>query len=281
MPGPNLISPDRLLKLIGLPQAPVLIDVRPPDEVSALPLRIPASVPRVVGDLESWAPAFAGRGLVVVGTRGGTRAAGCAALLREAGQSAELLEGGIVAWQEAGQPLVAEAALPARDAGGRTNWVTRSRPKVDRIACPWLIRRFVDPFARILFVAPSEVPGVAADLAAAPFDIEGEGMTWSHSGPLCTFDTMVQGFGLSGFAGLAQLAPIVRGADTGHPELAPESAGLLAASLGLSRMFADDHEQLEAGILLYDSFYRWCRDARDETHDWASHTPSGRRGRQL
>ena len=280
MPGPNLISHDRLLKLIGLPQAPILIDVRPPDEVSALPLRIPCSVPRVVGELETWVPPLAGRGLVVIGTGGGARAAGCAALLREAGHSAEVLQGGITAWQEAGLPLVSEAALPPRDTGGRTSWVTRSRPKVDRIACPWLIRRFVDPFARILFVAPTEVPGVAADLAAAPFDIEGEGVTWSHSGPLCTFDAMVDGFGLSGFPGLAHLAPIVRGADTGHPEQAPEAAGLLAASLGLSRMFADDHAQLEAGMLLYDSFYRWCRDARNETHDWASHNPSARRGKQ-
>lgn len=277
MPGPNSIAPDKLLKLIGLPQSPLLLDIRAAGEVEALPHRMPGAVPRIAEAVDAWAPALAGRSLVVVDKGGGNRAARVAALLREAGLAAEMLEGGLAAWREAGLPVVPEAMLPARDSAGRTMWVTRARPKVDRIACPWLIRRFVDPFARILFVAPAEVPGVARDLGAAPFDIEGDGVTWSHGGALCTFDAMVEGFGLSAFPGLAHLAPIVRGADTGHPELAPEAAGLLAASLGLSRMFADDHAQLEAGMLLYDSFYRWCRDARDETHNWASHTPSVRR----
>lgn len=278
MPGPNLIAPEKLLKLIGQPQAPLLLDIRTAGEVAALPSRVPGSVPRDGGAVDSWAADLSGRSLVVIGASGGARAAGAAALLREAGLQAEMLEGGLTAWQDAGLPVVSESALPGRDAAGRTIWVTRARPKVDRIACPWLIRRFVDPFARILFVAPGEVPGVALELGAAPFDIEGDGVTWGHRGPLCTFDAMLEGFGLSAFPGLAHLAPIVRGADTGQPELVPEAAGLLAASLGLSRMFADDHAQLEAGLLLYDSFYRWCRDARDETHNWASHTPAARRG---
>jgi hypothetical protein len=170
--------------------------------------------------------------------------------------------------------LVREAVLPPRDGKGRTVWVTRARPKVDRIACPWLIRRFVDPAAIFLFVATAEVAGVSERLDAAPFDVEGA--FWSHRGDLCTFDTMVEELGLSTLVALARLAPIVRGADTAHPELAPQAAGLLAVSLGLSRMFADDHEQLEAGMLLYDSLYRWCRDAVDETHDWVSHQPRAR-----
>jgi hypothetical protein len=146
---------------------------------------------------------------------------------------------------------------------------------VDRIACPWLIRRFVDPEAVFLFVAPTEVPVVAKELGAAPFDVDG--VFWSHRGETCTFDTMVQEFGLSSLDGLSRLAVIVRGADTGRPELSPQAAGLLAASLGLSRMYSDDLEQLEAGMLLYDAFYRWCRDAVDETHDWISHTPKTRK----
>lgn len=276
MPGPNLIIPDKLLKLIGLPQSPLLLDIRTADELEAFPRRIPGAVPHAAEDPGACA-LHAGRSLVVIDTDGGNRAAGLAALLREAGMAAEMLEGGHAAWNEAGLPTVPETVLPKRDSAGRTMWITRARPKVDRIACPWLIRRFVDPFARILFVQPAEVPGVAQNLGAAPFDIEGEGVIWSHNGALCTFDAMVEGFGLSGFPGLAHLAPIICGADTGHPEMAPESAGLLAASLGLSRMFADDHAQLEAGMLIYDSFYRWCRDARNEAHNWASHTPAARR----
>jgi hypothetical protein len=125
----------------------------------------------------------------------------------------------------------------------------------------------VDPSAVFLFVAPSEVAGVADRFGATPFDVEG--VFWSHRGEDCTFDTMIKEFGLAGDA-LNQLAMIVRGADTARPELAAEAPGLLAASLGLSRMFADDLAQLDAGMLLYDAFYRWCRDATDETHNWPS-----------
>jgi hypothetical protein len=146
-------------------------------------------------------------------------------------------------------------------------WVTRARPKIDRIACPWLIHRFVDPDAVFLFVPPPEVVGVAERFGAAPFDVED--VFWSHRGELCTFDVMVSEFGLSSDP-LDHLATIVRGADTSRHDLAPEAAGLLAASLGLSRMYADDLEQLEAGMGLYDAFYRWCRDATDEVHNWPS-----------
>jgi hypothetical protein len=186
------------------------------------------------------------------------------------------LEGGLEAWREAGLPVIDAAKLPTRDPSGRTVWVTRARPKVDRIACPWLIRRFVDPAAIFLFVAPTEVAGVAERFGATPFDVDG--VFWSHHGDKCSFDTMVEEFGLGGFAALQQLAVIVRGADTARPELAPQAAGLLAASLGLSRMYSDDLEQLEAGMPIYDAFYRWCRDAVDETHDWVSHKP--RRARE-
>jgi hypothetical protein len=143
--------------------------------------------------------------------------------------------------------------------------VTRARPKIDRIACPWLIRRFIDPAAVCLFVAPAEVEAVADRFNATPFDVEN--VFWSHRGELCTFDVMVQEFGLSA-PPLERLATIVRAADTSRLDLSPEAAGLLAASLGLSRMYDDDLEQLSAGMLLYDAFYRWCRDATGETHNW-------------
>lgn len=110
---------------------------------------------------------------------------------------------------------------------------------------------------------------------AAPLDVVGDGVRWTHQGDLCTFDALLDGLGLAGIAPLALLAPIVRGADTARPELAPEAAGLLALSLGLSRLHADDHRQLEAGMAVYDALYRWARDAREEKHDWTSHQPCG------
>jgi hypothetical protein len=155
--------------------------------------------------------------------------------------------------------------VPVRLAQGHTLWVTRARPKVDRIACPWLIRRFIDPGAVFLFVAASEVAAVAERFGATPFDIEG--VFWSHRGPLCTFDVMLDEFGLH-TAALDRLALIIRAADTARMDLAPEAAGLLAASLGLSRMYRDDLKQLDAGMALYDAFYRWARDAVEESHNW-------------
>ena len=148
--------------------------------------------------------------------------------------------------------------------------MTRERPKIDRIACPWLIRRFIDPEARFLFVRPSEVLAVAEKFGATPFDVEG--VRWSHDGPECTFDTMVKAFGLSSPA-LERLALVVRAADTDRHDLSPQAAGLLALSVGLSRHYRDDLQQLEAGMAMYDALYRWARDGHDEGHDW----PAGRR----
>ena len=270
MPAFNSISVDKLARLIGTPDCPTIIDVRPDgDEL------LPSSSRRAAENAADWVAAFAGKKVVVTCVHGQERSAGVAAILRSEGVHAEILEGGFAAWREAGLPVIDATKLPSRDSQGRTVWVTRARPKVDRIACPWLIRRFVDPAAVFLFVAPNEVAGVAERFNATPFDVEG--VFWSHRGELCTFDVMVEELGLSGVEALTRLANIVRGADTARPDIAPQAAGLLAASLGLSRIYADDLEQLEAGMLLYDAFYRWCRDAVDETHDWVSHTPKPRR----
>lgn len=153
--------------------------------------------------------------------------------------------------------------LPQRDKENRSVWVTRARPKVVRIACPWLIRRFIDPGAVFLFVAPAEVRAVADRFNATPFDIDD--VFWSDRDQKCTFDVMIEELGL-GTEALSRLALIIRGADTGRLDLTPQSAGLLAASLGYSRMFRDDLAQLDAAMALYDAFYRWCRDATEETH---------------
>lgn len=270
MPAPSTITADKLLRLLGLPRSPAIIDVRSEEAFTDDPRSIPGAVRRPALEVGQWAGDFRGRPAIVACRAGEELSQGVAARLRYEGVAAEALDGGVSGWSAAGLPMVPEARLPARDGQGRTIWVTRARPKVDRIACPWLIRRFVDPEAIFLFVAPSEVAGVAERFGAAPFDVEGA--FWSHRGENCSFDTMIEELELRRLEGLTRLAAIVRGADTGRPDLTPQSAGLLAASLGLSRMYADDLEQLAAGMPLYDAFYRWCRDAVDETHDWASHS---------
>jgi rhodanese-related sulfurtransferase len=263
MPAINAISPDKLARLMGTPACPQLIDLRPAGDL------IPGARRRAPDDVERWSTEIHADSTILICQDGAGASPGAAAWLRHVGVRAELLEGGAEAWAAAGLPAVRDSVLPPRDAEGRTRWVTRARPKVDRIACPWLIRRFVDPDAVFLFVAPAEVASVGERLDAAPFDVDGA--FWSHRGDLCTFDTMVEELGLAGLPALARLARIVRGADTAHLELEPQAAGLLAVSLGLSRMYADDLEQLEAGMTVYDALHRWCRDAVDESHDWVSH----------
>jgi rhodanese-related sulfurtransferase len=270
MPAPNTISIDKLVRLIGTPKCPTLIDVRLDDELAADPYLIPSSRHRTLEKLGVSTEPSCTEPTVVICQEGTSLSQGIAAWLRDRGIQAEVLEGGFKAWRQAKLPLVPVSTLPPIDPQGRTVWVTRARPKIDRIACPWLIRRFVDPTAVFLFVPPSDVVEVAERFGGAPFDIED--VFWSHRGDTCTFDTMVAEFGL-GTPPLLQLATMVRGADTARPELSPEAPGLLAASLGLSRMYADDLEQLEAGMLLYDALYRWCRDATDETHNWPTNKP--------
>ena len=263
----NEITVAQLSRLVGLPDTPAVVDVRTDEDAAADPRLIPGAVRRDWRRAGEWAREFAGRRAVVLCRRGLKISQGVAAWARHEGVEAETLEGGFEAWKAAGAPLLRTERLPPRDAQERTVWVTRHRPKVDRIACPWLIRRFVDPAAAFLFVAPAEVPAVAERFGATPFDVEG--VEWSHRGKLCIFDTMLRECGLE-TEPLSRLAAIVRGADTARPDLAPQAAGLLAASLGLSRMHRDDLRQLEAGMALYDAFYRWCRDATEETHNWPS-----------
>ena len=271
MPGPDSITHQQLSRLIGLSDSPAIVDVRDDDDFAADPRMIPAAVRRDYRQVAGWSREFAGRPVVVTCQRGLKLSQGTAAWLRHAGIAAESLDGGHEAWVAGGGLLLRQGALPPRDAAGRTIWVTRARPKIDRIACPWLIRRFVDPDAVFLFVAQTEVMNVAERFGATPFDIDGA--FWSHRGEMCTFDVMLQEFGLRSDA-LERLAIIVRGADTDRLDLAPQAAGLLAASLGFSRMYKDDLAQLEASLTLYDAFYRWCRDAVGETHNWPGHNMS-------
>jgi len=266
----NRITVDKLARLIGTPKCPAIVDVRSEEDFAADPRLIPGSLRHSHAGVPDWAHEFEGRAVVAACQRGLKISQGVAAWLRHFGIEADSLEGGIEAWMAAGLPMVPQAKLPQRDGAGRTLWVTRERPKIDRIACPWLIRRFVDPAAVFLFVAPAEVVAVGERFAATPFDIEG--VFWSHRGERCTFDIMVEELGLS-TEPLLHLATIVRGADTARLDLAREAPGLLAVSLGLSRSYADDLEQLAAGMVLYDALYRWCRDATDEIHNWPTNKP--------
>ncbi|MGL6211596.1 MAG: chromate resistance protein ChrB domain-containing protein [Paracoccaceae bacterium] len=266
MPGPNAISPAQLARLIGTPDAPAIIDVRMAEDHATDPHQLPGSLWIPHHLVETLIPTLQSRRAVVVCKRGKKLSEGAAALLRQASIPAEVLEGGNIAWREAGLPLVPAALLPQT-----ALWVTRHRPKIDRIACPWLIRRFINPAARFLFVAPAEVPDVATFFNATPFDIEG--VTYTHRGENCSFDTLLDDFNLHTPA-LDRLALVVRAADTDRHDLSPQAAGLLAISVGLSRQFRDDLEQLEAGMALYDALYRWARDGFDEGHDWPAGRPA-------
>ena len=265
MPGPDEISVTQLARLIGTPEAPIVIDVRPQEDRDADPFLMPCA--RVASYLapEAVVPPGNTRPIAVTCYKGGKFAQGAAALLRNMGHKAEVIEGGWAAWRA--------AKLPVIDRGARDQmlWVTRHRPKVDRIACPWLIRRFVNPEAKFLYVSPVAVPEVAAKFNAVPYDIEG--VPHSHVGENCTFDTMLDLFGLHSDP-LSRMALVIRAADTDRHNLAPQAAGLLAISVGLSRQFRDDLAQLEAGMVVYDALYRWARDGFDEGHDWPAGRPA-------
>ncbi|WP_050522706.1 chromate resistance protein ChrB domain-containing protein [Pseudorhodobacter wandonensis] len=275
MPGPNQITPSQLARLIGTPDCPTLIDVRTDEDFNADPRLIPTAR-RISHQDISLQTAFAqnafpqngpqqnGPHAVVICQHGLKLSHGAAAVLRCLGATAESLEGGFAAWSKAELPLT-----PASILAGSNRWVTRHRPKIDRIACPWLIRRFVNPQAEFLYVPPSEVAAVADRFSALPFDIENT--FWSHRAETCSFDTMVTEFGL-GSPAMDRLARIIRAADTDSHENAPQAAGLLALSVGLSRMYKDDLQQLDAAMPLYDALYRWARDGHLETHDWPAAT---------
>jgi rhodanese-related sulfurtransferase len=263
MPSTTEITVSQLSRLIGLPQTLIIIDVRAPDEFAADPRLIPGAQRYDPEVITRSAARFECHSVIVVCQHGLQLSQGVCAWMRHKGIAAQTLQGGFAAWRAGGHLLIPADKVPARDAQGRTMWVTRARPKIVRIACPWLIRRFIDRESVFLFVAPSEVMGVAKQFRATPFDVRGA--VWDDRGDRCTFDVMIEEFALGSDA-LARLAVIVRGADTGRLELAPQSPGLLAASLGYSRMYRDDLAQLEAAMPLYDAFYRWCRDAVNETH---------------
>jgi rhodanese-related sulfurtransferase len=262
------ISPKQLWNSIGTAHAPRIIDVRRRDVFDQGTGLIPGAAWFDPAQFADWSPDVDTSQPIVVACKAGHELSqSVAARLRARDVEARIVEGGYDGWTAAGLPLVAKATL-ARFAPQRPSvWVTRRRPKIDRVACPWLIRRFIDPDASILYVDPAEVPGVARQSGGVPFDIEG--VELSHEGPRCSFDTMLKLFGLEEEPALARLALIVRGADTARPDLAPEAAGLHAISLGLSALSGDDdHGMIAQGFLLYDALFAWLRFAAAERHNW-------------
>jgi len=262
------MSPNDLWKTIGTAAAPHIVDVRRRDAYERSRHLLPAALWRDGHATPQWSADFdRNRPLVVACKAGHEMSQMTAAQLRAAGFDARVLDGGYEAWTDAGLPLVAKAELERFARTRPSLWVTRRRPKIDRIACPWLIRRFLDPQARILFVDPDQVVNVARESGATPFDIAN--IEISHDGERCSFDTMLKLFGLESEPSLARLALIVRGADTARPDLAAEAAGLHAVSLGLSALAGDDdHGLLERGFTVYDALFAWLRFAADERHNW-------------
>ncbi|MGH6946995.1 MAG: chromate resistance protein ChrB domain-containing protein [Kiloniellales bacterium] len=270
------ISVKDLKHLHGGPNAPLLLDLRREPAFQESPAVIAGCLRRRPDRIESWADALPpNRALVVYCVHGQEVSQGAAATLRQRGRETRYLEGGIAAWLEAGGPTADRAEIAALPVQGSL-WVTRGRPKIDRIACPWLLLRFVDPAARFLYVPTAKVFGVAEERGAVAYDIPGA--DFAHVGERCSFDAFVERYDLRDPA-LIQLAEIVRGADTQRLDLTAQSAGLFSISLGLSAIVADDHEMLDKGLLLYDALYAWCRDCREESHAWPPAMPAGAKGR--
>jgi rhodanese-related sulfurtransferase len=259
------ISPRALYQRLGTAQAPILIDVRKPADFAASDRCIVAAFHRAPEDIARWGRELpAGRSVVVHCVRGHQVSQNAAAALAAAGHDASYLEGGIADWTEAGLPTRRKVAA----ATGK--WVTRERPKIDRIACPWLISRFIDPSAEFIYVPETRVLAVAEETGAIPYDVKG--VEYTHEGERCSFDTIVRIHDIRDPA-LDHLATIVRGADTSRHDLAEQCGGLFAISLGLSANFADDHEMLAHGMVMYDALYTWCRSLQAETHNWPATKP--------
>ncbi len=264
---PRRLSPEKLIPLLGTDMFPLVVDVRRVPAFEASPLRIAGSIRRDHMKTAEWAPDLPpGRTVAVYCSHGHNVSEIAATCLAAAGVDVAMIEGGLEGWIAAAGPTVARTAPGFDPMSTRPSvWVTRERPKIDRIACPWLIRRFIDPLAVFHYVGAEWVKDVAAEMQAIPYDIAD--VHYSHRGDQCSFDTLIAEFGLTD-AALLHLARIVRGADTARPDLEPQAAGLLAVSLGLSAIEDDDLRQLEKGMTIYDALYGWCRHATAETHNW-------------
>lgn len=248
--------------------APLLIDVRKNEAFIASGHTLPGALRRDPLQPEAWIDTLpAAAAVLVYCVHGHEVSQNTMRALRARGLNAQFLQGGIEAWREGGLPLA------PKPTGSTSRWVTRERPKIDRIACPWLVRRFVDAGAEFLYVPTPQVRAVAERQQATAYDVNAgvADTQFTHHGELCSFDAFIDIYRLGADTALALLATIVRGADTDRLDLAPQAAGLLAVSLGMSRNLSDDAAMLEAMLPVYDALYAWCRDAvagTDEPHNW-------------
>ena len=234
-------------------QPPLVIDVRRRAAFLSATDTAAGALRRDPDTVSAWTKSLPASSMVVVYcVHGHEVSQNVAKALRESGVSAHYLEGGLEEGWKAGG-----GGLDRKPASASTRWVTRERPKIDRIACPWLIARFIDRDAEFLYVPAADVRETARTADAVPYDIPD--VAFSHEGPLCSFDALLRHYRLVDPA-LQQLAVIVRGADTAELGLAPEAPGLLALSLGLSRLFPNDAEMLQHGMVVYDALYAWCRE---------------------
>lgn len=255
------ISVGTLFACLEEPCQPILIDVRRNAARQASGMTMARAIWRDPAHWLDWkdeVAAMAGP-IVFFCVHGHEVSQGLTAALCAMGVDAKYLEGGFSEWQKFGQ------TVPCMPSVRGTKWVTRERPKIDRVACPWLVARFIDPQAEFLYVPAKDVLRVAQETGATPYDIPD--VELSHVGELCSFDAFLAKYGLQDPA-LQQLALIVRGADTAQLDLTSQSAGLYALSLGLSQTFANDHEMLQHGMVMYDALYAWCKDCQSETHQW-------------
>jgi rhodanese-related sulfurtransferase len=263
-PISHAISASELARSLGSARHPLVVDVRRQAAFAASQHLICGSFYRSPETVAQWSAELpAGKPVVVTCIHGHEVGQTAAAELRAAGITARYLSGGVEGWIEAGYPHLRKTAT--YDGMSATSWITRARPKIDRIACPWLIRRFIDPLATFHYVPSDQVLAEASARNAIPFDIPG--VAFSHRGEACTFDYMIEDFGLQDEA-LRILARIIRGADTSRLDLTSHSPGLYAVSLGLADLIEDDHALLEAGLPIYDALYRWQRDLTTESHSW-------------
>jgi rhodanese-related sulfurtransferase len=249
----DAIAPAALAQSLASDRAPLVIDVRRQERFLDADRMIDGALHRDPARVMEWKKGLpTGADIVVYCVHGHEVSQGVAKAL-----GARYLEGGIEAWQ---------GSTDNKPKGAATRWVTRERPKIDRIACPWLIRRFIDAAAEFLYVPTPQVKEIALEREAVPYDIPD--VAFSHEGERCSFDAFLRHYRLESDPALAELAVIVRGADTNRMQLAPQAAGLAAFSLGLSILHKDDHEMLEHGMVMYDALYAWCREGKSEVHTW-------------
>ncbi len=262
----SFISRSQLYATIGSAAAPIVLDVRREDDLEPPNRLIVSACRRSPKSAEEWTHDLPRDRLIVVYCTDGREVSQkMAAALRAIGFASVYLEGGIADWVRQGLPTRRETETISH------KWITRERPKIDRIACPWMIRRFIDPNAQFLYVPTEKVIGLAKELGATPYDIEG--VEFAHEGDRCSFDTIMRIYEIAD-APLNHLAKIVRGADTSHHDLSPQCGGLFAISLGLSANFSNDHEMLAHGMVMYDALYTWCRSLQAETHNWPAKAPA-------